>query len=49
MSEISFSRFFRRAQGNTFTDFVNQIRIRRACQSWLETDRAVTYSLGRGH
>ena len=46
MSEISFSRFsrfFRRATGNTFTDFVNQIRSNRACQSWVETDRAVTY------
>ena len=43
MSESRFSRFFRRATGNTFTDFVNQIRINRACHFLAETDRAVTH------
>jgi len=43
MSESRFSRFFRRATGNTFTDFVNQIRINRACHFLMETDRAVTH------
>lgn len=43
MSESRFSRFFRRATGNTFTDFVNQIRINRACHFLVETDRAVTH------
>ncbi len=43
MSESRFSRFFRRATGNTFTDFVNRIRIARACQLLMETDRLVTH------
>ncbi len=42
MSESRFSRFFRRATGNTFTDFVNQVRINRACQLLMSTDRYVT-------
>ena len=41
MSESRFSRFFRRATGNTFTDFVNRVRINRACQLLMESDRAV--------
>ena len=43
MSESRFSRFFRRATGNTFTDFVNRVRINRACQLLMETDRPVTH------
>ena len=43
MSESRFSRFFRRATGNTYTDFVNRIRINRACQLLMETDRLVTH------
>ena len=43
MSESRFSRFFRRATGNNFTDFVNRIRINRACQLLMETDRYVTH------
>ena len=39
MSESRFSRYFRRATGNTFTDFVNRVRINRACQLLMETDR----------
>jgi AraC-like DNA-binding protein len=42
MTESRFSRFFRRATGNTFTDFVNRIRVNRACQLLMETDRLVT-------
>lgn len=42
MSESRFSRFFRRATGNTFTDFVNRVRVNRACQLLMETDRQVT-------
>lgn len=38
MSESRFSRFFRRATGNTFTDFVNQVRINRACKLLMESD-----------
>ena len=43
MSESRFSRFFRRATGNTFTDFVNRVRINRACHLLMETDRLVTH------
>jgi AraC-like DNA-binding protein len=42
MSESRFSRFFRRATGNTFTDFVNRVRINRACQLLMESDRLIT-------
>jgi AraC-like DNA-binding protein len=42
MSESRFSRFFRRATGNTFTDFVNLVRVNHACQLLMETDRQVT-------
>lgn len=43
MSESRFSRFFRRITGNTFTDFVNRVRVNRACQLLMETDRLVTH------
>jgi AraC-like DNA-binding protein len=43
MTESRFSRFFRRATGNTFTDFVNRIRVNRACQLLMDTDRLVTH------
>jgi len=43
MSESRFSRFFRRATGNTFTDFVNRVRVNRACHLLMETDRPVTH------
>ena len=42
MSESQFSRFFRKTTGNTFTDFVNRVRINRACQLLMETDRLIT-------
>jgi transcriptional regulator GlxA family with amidase domain len=42
MSESAFSRFFRRATGNTFTDFVNHVRINRACQLLMESDLLIT-------
>jgi AraC-like DNA-binding protein len=41
MNEVKFSRFFRRATGNTFTDFVNRIRINRACQLLMESDQYI--------
>lgn len=43
MSESRFSRFFRRATGNTFTDFVNRVRVNRACHLLMETQRPVTH------
>ena len=42
MTESSFSRYFRRATGNTFTNFVNRLRINRACQLLMETDRYIS-------
>lgn len=42
MSESRFSRFFRRATGNTFTDFVNRVRISRACQLLMESERYIS-------
>ena len=42
MSESQFSRFFRKTTGNTFTDFVNRVRINRACQLLMETDQQIT-------
>lgn len=43
MSESRFSRFFRKATGNTFTDFVNRVRVSRACQLLMDTDQQVTH------
>ena len=42
MTESSFSRYFRRATGNSFTDFVNRLRINRACQLLMESNRYIT-------
>ncbi|MEO7159892.1 MAG: AraC family transcriptional regulator [Polaromonas sp.] len=42
MSASRFSRFFRNATGNNYTDFVNRIRINRACQLLMESDRMVS-------
>jgi len=42
MSESQFSRFFRRTTGNTFTDFVNRVRINRACQLLMESEQRIT-------
>lgn len=49
MTESRFSRYFRRVTGNTFTDFVNQLRINRACQLLMETDQYISticYNVG---
>jgi AraC-like DNA-binding protein len=42
MSERVFTRFFRAATGNSFTDFVNRLRVNRACQLLMETERYVS-------
>ena len=42
MSESRFSRFFRRATGNTYTDFVNHVRISRACQLLMSSGSYIT-------
>lgn len=41
MSESGFSRFFQRTTGNTFTDYLTQLRISKACQLLVHTDRYV--------
>ena len=43
MSETRFSRFFRRATGNNFIDFVNRVRISRACLLLMESNRYITH------
>ncbi|MBU1361137.1 MAG: AraC family transcriptional regulator [Gammaproteobacteria bacterium] len=42
MSESRFSRFFKRSTGNSFTDFVNRVRINSACHLLMESDHYVT-------
>ncbi|MES2264161.1 MAG: AraC family transcriptional regulator [Pseudomonadota bacterium] len=42
MPERMFSRFFRNATGNSFTDFVNRLRVNKACELLMETERYVT-------
>jgi AraC-like DNA-binding protein len=49
MSESRFSRYFRKATGNTFTDFVNRIRINKASMLLLETEQYISticYNVG---
>jgi AraC-like DNA-binding protein len=43
MTESRFSRFFRRATGNNFIDFVNRVRISRACLLLMESNQYVTH------
>ncbi|MEJ7139025.1 helix-turn-helix domain-containing protein [Amphibiibacter pelophylacis] len=42
MSESQFSRFFRKATGNSFTDFVSSLRIQQACGRLMEGDESIT-------
>ena len=42
MSESYFSRFFRKATGNRFSDFINRIRISKACELLAHTDQYIT-------
>ena len=42
MTESRFSRFFRRATGSTFPEFVNRVRVNHAGQLLMESDRPVS-------
>ncbi len=42
MSESGFSRFFQRSTGRRYRDFVIGLRISKACELLLETDRQIT-------
>lgn len=42
MSDSHFSRFFKKATGNRFIEFVNRVRISRACSLLSETDQQIT-------
>lgn len=41
MSQSTFSRSFSRVTGSTFTEYVNRLRVHRACELLMETDRYV--------
>lgn len=41
MSESHFSRYFRRATGNRFVEFLNRLRVSRACSLLAETDEQI--------
>jgi AraC-like DNA-binding protein len=52
MSGSQFSRFFQRATGNSFTDFVNQMRVNQACRQLMQTDHFIAhigYEVGFGN
>jgi len=42
MDSSQFSRCFKKASGNTFTGFVNRLRINHACQLLAETDKCIS-------
>lgn len=42
LSPAPFSRFFRRATGKSFVQYVNELRIGRACRLLIETDKPIT-------
>lgn len=41
LSKSAFSKFFKRATGKTFSDYVNDMRIGNACYLLTETDKAI--------
>lgn len=42
MNESYSSRFFKKSTGNTFNDFLTQIRISKACELLASSDRQIT-------
>ena len=41
LSESAFCKFFKRVSGKTFSDYVNEIRIAKACELLIETDQPI--------
>ncbi|HRH50443.1 MAG TPA: AraC family transcriptional regulator [Panacibacter sp.] len=41
LSESAFCKFFKRACGKSFSDYVNDIRVSNACQLLIETDKPI--------
>lgn len=49
MSESRFSHFFRKATDSTFTDFVNRVRIHKACELLMNSETQISsicYAVG---
>jgi AraC-like DNA-binding protein len=49
MSESRFSRFFRKATDSTFTDFVNRVRVHKACELLMHSETQISsicYAVG---
>jgi AraC-like DNA-binding protein/mannose-6-phosphate isomerase-like protein (cupin superfamily) len=42
LSETAFCKFFKRASGRTFSDYVNDIRIAHACRLLMESDKQIS-------
>jgi AraC-like DNA-binding protein len=42
LSETAFSKYFKRTMGKTFFDYVNEVRISRACLLLRDTDRSIS-------
>ncbi|HPH46664.1 MAG TPA: AraC family transcriptional regulator [Chryseolinea sp.] len=42
LSPSAFCKFFKRATGKTYSDYVNDIRIGNACHSLIESDKAIS-------
>lgn len=41
LSESAFCKFFKRLTGKTYSDYVNEVRIGRACERLLDTDKTI--------